>query len=119
MSGVSNLRPPTPKYSFTWDVETVLKLFKSWSEPLDPKRLTYETATLLALIAIPRGAELHLLDLKFLEKCPEFYRFKVVGLVKNKKKGVAPSSVEFHQHEDNIQVCPLSCLRKYISLTNQ
>ena len=30
MSGVFNLRPPQPKYGFTWDVESVLDLFRSW-----------------------------------------------------------------------------------------
>ena len=30
MSWVHNLRPPVAKYSFTWDVEVVLGIFRSW-----------------------------------------------------------------------------------------
>ena len=119
MSGVSNLRPPQPKYSFTWDVEVVLNLFKSWPENLEPKRQTFKTVTLLGLIAIPRGAELHLLDLNYLEKFHNFYRFKVVGLVKNRKKGVTPNCVEFHEHTENLKICPLDSLRRYLQLTGQ
>ena len=42
MSGVHNLRPPTAKYSFTWDVEVVLDLFRSWPQNvfLTPKQLS-------------------------------------------------------------------------------
>ena len=66
MSGVHNLRPPQAKYSFTWDIEVVLCLFKSWPLDLTPKQLTQKVTTLLALIGVPRGAELHLFDLNYM-----------------------------------------------------
>ena len=37
MSGINNLRPPKQRYSFTWDVELVLGLFKAWPLDLSPK----------------------------------------------------------------------------------
>ena len=117
MSGVANLRPPKPKYGFTWDVELVLNLFRSWPDRLTAKQLTLKTATLLGLIAISRGAEIHLLDLNFLNKFHDFYRFGLAGTVKNVKAGKKPTPIEFHRHEEDPKLCPLQCLDDYISLT--
>ena len=41
MSGIHNLRPPRPKHSFTWDVEKVLSMFKSWPTILTAKPQPY------------------------------------------------------------------------------
>ena len=38
MSGIANLKPPMPKYSFTWDVEKVLQLFRFWPTTLTAKQ---------------------------------------------------------------------------------
>ena len=95
MSGVFNLRPPQPRYGFTWDVEIVLSLFKSWPYILSPKQLTIKTTTLLGLIAISRGAEIHQLDMKFLSKFSDHYRFYLAGTVKNKREGKKPEPLNF------------------------
>ena len=82
MSGIHNLRPPMAKYSFTWDVETVLNLFRTWDSPLDPKRLTFKLVTLLALIGVSRGAELHLFDLNYLADHGDYFLFELPGTIK-------------------------------------
>ena len=82
MSGVHNLRPPKAKYSFTWDVERVLALFRSWPDNLSPKMLTWKTTTILALIGVSRGAELHLFYLNFLADYVDYFTFNLPGTVK-------------------------------------
>ena len=91
MSGVQNLRPPRPKYAFTWDIEAVLCLFRSWPLDLTPKQLTIKVTTLLALIGVPRGAELHLFDLDYLAKFGTYYSFGIAGNTKTGEEGVIPA----------------------------
>ena len=117
MAGVHNLRPPQPKYGFTWDVELVLSLFKSWPYILSPKQLSLKTATLMGLIAIPRGAELHQIDLNYLSPYQDKYIFDLAGLVKNVKQGKKPAPIEFYRFEDPL-LCPLRCIDSYITMTD-
>ena len=117
MSGVQKLRPPKPKYAFTWDIEAVLRLFRSWPLDLTPKQITIKTTTLLALIGVPRGAELHMFDLNYLAKYEDRYTFDLPGNIKNGKEGVVPEPVVFHKHLQDEKLCPVTCIEKYISLT--
>ena len=111
------MRPPVAKYSFTWDVEVVLGLFKSWPFPLDPKKLTMKTITLLALIGVSRGAELHLFDLNYLADYGDFYSFELPGTIKNGKEGTKPKPVEYHKHLEEVKLCPFTCISQYKALT--
>ena len=117
MSGIHNLRPPTAKYSFTWDVETVLGLFRSWGAHLDPKKLTFKTVTLLGLIGVSRGAELHLFDLNFLADYGDHSSFELPGTVKNGKEGVKPKPVRYYKHLEDLRLCPYSCIDQYKALS--
>ena len=117
MSGINHLRPPQPKYSFTWDVEFVLGLFRSWPLDLTPKQLTIKVTTLLALIGIPRGAELKLFDLMYLADHGHRYVFQLAGTVKNVEAGQKPKPIEFHRHIEDKKLCPMACIDQYIALT--
>ena len=62
MSGIFNKRPPQPKYSFIWDVETVLDFL--WKLPgnylLSGKLLTLKVSMLLSLLFASRVSEITL-----------------------------------------------------------
>ena len=117
MSAVHNLRPPTAKYSFTWDIEVVLNMFRSWPEVLTPKQLSIKTVTLLSLIGIPRKAEIHLFDLDYFADFSHYFTFDMPGTVKNIGEGGKPDPIEFHAHPEDSKLCPLACIREYIKLT--
>ena len=117
MSGISNKRPPKPRYSFTWDVERVLSVFRSWPETLTAKQLSVKTVTLLSLIGIPRGAEIHQFDLRYLSKFNDRYVFSLTGTAKNISGGKKPTPIEFHKHVEDSKLCPLTCIDTYIALT--
>ena len=117
MSGINNLRPPQPRYSFTWEVEFVLGLFRSWPLDLTPKQITMKVITLLALIGIPRGAELKLFDLRYMADHGQKYIFHLAGTVKNVEEGKKPEPIEFHRHLDDIKLCPMACIDQYLALT--
>ena len=117
MSGIHNLRPPVAKYSFTWDIEVVLDLFRSWPEVLTPKQLSIKTVTILSLIGIPRKAEVHLFDLDYLSDHAYYFTFDLPGTVKNVGEGSKPDPIEFNAHSEDKKLCPLTCIREYINLT--
>ena len=64
LEGVFNLRPPLPKYTFFWDVKTVLDHLSSWNSPkmLDLKQLSVKSVTLLAINCHGRSSDLTSLD---------------------------------------------------------
>ena len=60
LKGVFNFRPPLLKYTFFWDVKTVLDHLSSWNSPkmLDLKQLSVKSVTLLAINCHGRSSDL-------------------------------------------------------------
>ena len=81
------------------------------------KQLSIKTATLLSLIGIPRGAEIHQFDLKFLSSFDDRDVFELKGTVKNVREGERPKPIVVHSHEEDPQLCPVRCLKEYICMT--
>ena len=54
LEGMFHVRPPEPRYSFTWDVNVLLTFLESWFplSALELKRLTLKTAALVALFRL-------------------------------------------------------------------
>ena len=77
LSGVFNKRPTVPKYTFIWDVETVLKFIRSLptDKSISDKLLTFKLTTLLSLTAASRVSEITNLDIDFLDKHHNVYIF--------------------------------------------
>ena len=115
MKGVANLRPLKPKYCEIWDVEDVLNQIRTWptNSILSIKLLTLKTAMLLALIAIPRGSELHLFDTSLMTKSKEKYIFYLRGTVKHSTDGKTPPEVDFHSFIEEPCLCPVLALEEY------
>ena len=116
MGGVSNLRPPVPKYAFTWDVEGILTFLKSWSpnDSLSDKQLSMKMAMLLSLTAISRSSELQLLDLVFLSKFSKKFSFEIHGTMKHLKKNQRPKPIEFYVYPGDKDLCPVNIIDCYI-----
>ena len=115
MKGVANLRPPKPKYCEIWDVEDVLQKMRTWptNSLLSIKQLTLKTVMLLALIAIPRGSELHLLDTNLMTKSEEKCVFYLGGTVKHSRDGKIPPDLDFHSFVEEPCLCPVLALQEY------
>ena len=117
MAGVQNLRPPMPKYTDIWDVDDVLRCIKDLPKPLSIKQLSCKTAMLLALIAIPRGAEINMLDVSFMGLTKTRCVFTLKGLPKNHKKGQKTPELDFDCFQEDINLCPIKSLHEYCELT--
>ena len=97
MKGIGNLRPPTPRYNFIWDIEQVLKHISSLPpiNKLSLKLLSLKLAMLLVLAATNRGSEIENLDTKFLAYSKNKVVFSLKGFTKASKPGKQPPDLIF------------------------
>lgn len=118
MRGIYNLKPPTPKYAFTWDVNTVLDLLKSWfpHENLELKKLTLKTVCLITLISGQRAQSIHNMDLEFCSNSNDSFIFSLPNVMKNMKPGMSKCMIRVHEYTEE-EICPLRTLKVYISKT--
>ena len=121
VKGVFENRPALPRYSSTWNVDTVLDMLGRWnSASLSLKDLTLKTLMLLALVSGQRCQTLFLLnvpDIKFdsvNNSCTIYY----TSLLKQSRPGhhLPPLFLNrFHNRE----LCVLSNLEMYIDRTKE
>ena len=121
LKGISQLRPPEPKYSYTWDVFEILKLVKSWgkNEELDLKLLSFKLVMLLGLTAPDRSSDLAKRDLRYRTFRPEGVSFSLPGLSETSRPGDSPK-ISFHAaFPDDLDLCPVECLKCYEGKTRE
>ncbi|XP_065180118.1 uncharacterized protein LOC135810554 [Sycon ciliatum] len=101
LRGAYNLRPPAPRYTFTWDVQLVLDFLRSWPDVsvLSDKQLTLRLAMLLALSGAYRCGELCLLSSVFSQLSDGSVRLPLLGTRKTQRVG---------EPLQTVQVCPFS-----------
>ena len=89
MKGISNERPPEPRYCTTWDVTVVLEFIKSLGEnqALSDKNITLKLSLLLAITSAHRGAELKQLKVSLMNLHDDFVDFSFSGKLKTSKQG--------------------------------
>ena len=120
LKGISQLRPPVPKYSYTWNVSEVLDFIKSLgkNEKLNLKLLSFKLAMLLSLTAPDRSSDLVKRDLRYRTFHPEGVSFNLHGLSKTSRPG-DPPKVSFHAaFPSDVDLCPVECLKCYEALTS-
>ena len=89
MKGVFNARPLLPRYTSTWNVQTVLLHISSWggNDSLSLKQLSWKTAMLLALTRPSRSADLFQLNLSGKRDRPDGVTFIPHSLAKQSRQG--------------------------------
>ena len=119
LKGISDERPPKPRYTTTWDVSKVTSYLSSLGDnkTLSMKQLSKKLVMLLALISPERSSVLADLDTRYLKKRPDGFAF----LLTNPRKTGNPtseSSVSFPILPENLSLCPLPCLNTYLTATS-
>ena len=112
LRGIFNSRPPTPRYTYTWDVSTVKSYLESLgpNEQLSLKHLSRKLAFLLAITSAERGSELVDHDLRFKGYHPECVSVNLPELTKGVWVG-KPLKTSFHSSfPENKLLCQCSCL---------
>ena len=115
MKGVFNDRPPLPKYTSTWKVETVLNYLESLgdNDKLSLTQLTWKTVMLLALTRPSRSADLSQLDIRMHHYSPEGVTFTPGSLAKQSRQGKSIREFFFPSFPSNITICPITTLKAY------
>ena len=117
LKGISNERPPRPRYTTTWDVSKVTSYLSSLGDnkTLSLKQLSKKLVMLLALISPEQSSVLADLDTRYLKKHPDGFTF----LTNPRKTGdpTSESSVSFPSLPEDLSLCPLACLNTYLTAT--
>ena len=118
MKGVFEQRPALPKYTETWDVDSVVESLEQWSatEKLSLKQLTLRTVMLLALLSGQRGQTIHKLTVGdislYQDKCVLVFS----SVLKHTRPGVHQKPLEL-QAFPNKNLCIVAHLSRYLELT--
>ena len=115
LKGIYHDRPPLPRYTCTWNVQTVLNYLDSLGDnaTLSLKQLTWKVAMLLALTRPSRSTDLSLLDIAARQYTPDGVTFLPSCLAKQSRQGKPLSEFFFPTFPTNFRLCPVTTLRAY------
>ena len=119
MKGVFNDRPPLPRYTSTWNVQTVLLHISSWggNDSLSLKQLSWKTAILLALTCPSKAADLSQLNLSGKRDKPDGVTFFPHCLAKQSRQGKPVNEFFFPSFQHDTTICPVTTLKAYVERT--
>lgn len=115
MKGLKNLRPATPRYTETWDTDTVIAFLKDYDHS-NLKELSLKMTMILALVAGQRAQTLGKLKLSDMRMEQDKITFRISEALKTKLPGTAV--VTFVKYEENPNICPVELLKMYIDKTS-
>ena len=116
LTGILNKRFPQPRYTFIWDVGTVISYLSS-IQSKDIKPLTLKLTMLLALTSAARAHEIAYLDIRYLVRHHSGYSFHFCKPTKTAKKGKLRPPLIFSHFEDDTSLCVCHHIDLYLSCT--
>ena len=119
LKGTFHIRPPEPRYSFTWDGNVLLTFLESWFplSVLELKQLTLKTAALVALVSAQRSRTLSALSIDFMNSTATGTLFVVNSLLKSSRPGKSSLMVSLPAFPENEKLCAHSILLYYVAST--
>ena len=119
LKGMFHVRPPEPRYSFTWDVNVLLTFLESWLplSALELKQLTLKTVALVALVSAQRSRTLSALSIEFMNSTATGTQFVVNSLLKSSRPGKSSLIVSLPAFPENERLCAHSTLLHYVART--
>lgn len=118
LKGVFNKRPSLPKYSFTWNVSTVLNYLKTLSpvDNLSLEQLTWKLVMLLALLTGQRGQTLHCLDIRNIDVDTDRIVIRLGDLLKTSRVNRHLGELVLEAYPEQ-SLCVVSTLNAYLDRT--
>ena len=119
VKGVFNARPPIPRYSSTWDVQTVLNYLEKMENPdkLSLKLLTLKTVFIMAITRPSRSADLSQLDKERMRWGNDGVSFLPTTLAKQSRQGKPIKEFFFPSFPPVPALCPVKTLQGYLRKT--
>lgn len=121
VTAAGNVNPPQPRYSSTWKVSEVFKVFQSWGRNslLNLRLLTWKLTVLLLLCSAQRGQTIWLLPLSGLVETEEGILFRMRHQLKHNKPGDPLSVIKFAKYTPDTRLCPVRCIKAYVKRTRE
>ena len=115
MKGVFNLRPPKPRYNFTWDVQRIFSHFRKLgnNEALCFKTLTEKLAILLLLLSGQRCNTLTSFTMEGLKIQDNKVSFLANKLLKHNRINFNQREFCFAAIPEDIYICPVLAIRGF------
>ena len=99
MKGIFELRPPSPRYNFIWDVNIVFEYLKNIDgDDVSLGVLTHKLAMLLALTTKQRVQTLHSIRIDNINFCDSYVNIPIRKLLKHSRCGNYKFSLNLHQY---------------------
>lgn len=119
IKGVSNIRPPNPRYSLTWNPDPVINLLGNWFplETLELEKLTYKLVTLMALASASRVQTLSLIKVQNIFRLPDKLEIKISEKIKTTAPGRLQPLLVFPFLKNKPELCVASSIEFYIKKT--
>ncbi|XP_030745181.1 uncharacterized protein LOC115890768 isoform X2 [Sitophilus oryzae] len=119
VKGVSNIRPPGPKYKITWDPDPLLKYLGTLYplEALDLEYATYKLVTLMALTSASRVQTLSLIKVQNINISVDRVEIKIPDRVKTSAPGRFQPLLIFPFFKSKQELCVASTIADYIKRT--
>ncbi|XP_074107722.1 uncharacterized protein LOC141532986 [Cotesia typhae] len=117
--GVFKKRPPTPKYSTTWNTEQVLEYIENQNiiKNQTLKQVSEIAATLLVLITAHRLQTLSLIDIDNISQVSSGLQIKIPELIKTSKLGKNQPILIVPFFKQRQKVCVASIILHYLKIT--
>ena len=121
MTGIFHQKPPTPKYTETWDVRTVLDYIKHKgdNDTLSDKTLTWKTAMLIALTNASRAHEIKNINPLQTQDFGEKNIFHISNLTKSKRQGKPQVTATLIEYTKDKLLDSVMCYRAYLKRTTE
>lgn len=119
LKGIYKLRPNVPKYTSTWNPQTVLQHIAHWghNKDLSLQKLTHKLVTLLALCTAQRAQTLASIKIKNINIDPSGVRILISDIIKTSAAGRDQPILFLPYFEGHIDICPATALKDYLSVT--
>ena len=119
LKGAFHARPPSPRYTGTWNVQVVLDCTLQWGDTtsLSLKLLTYKLVMLMSLASPSYSADLASLYIDHSHYKPEGVVFVPSVLAKQSRQGKPLTEYFFASFTDNKELSPVETLRQYQKVT--
>jgi len=118
VKGVFRLRPPAPRYNYTWDVNLLLKLFEDWptNNNLSILHLTVKLTALLAIITAQRVQGINSIDINNIEYDNGVMVVKIDKILKTSRPGSLQPFYRFPPYQIE-KLCIAKTIIDYLNVT--
>lgn len=116
LKGMFRERPVFPKYSITFDVNTVLNFLKLEGQTVTLKDLSYKTATMLCILSGQRAQTICAFNIDHLIMEADRCVFLINTVLKQTRPGFHQQPIEFLSFPDK-GICPVELIKRYLEAT--